>query len=208
MNIEILGGDGDPIAPTEFVKQLQAFDPALRVVWGARPYAKPCWVIERKVPQSLYYNTYLKGRDPERDRYAEQVIYTDDGKYFGKRLYDMMPEWHPVYFVVDQRGNKMDLGPQVIDYLRRNYERTLLGLPELSVKHLLIDRAKVEAEKEKRREDRLDRAAREVMEHKTNLWHDLFGFSGQAKTVKEGSEINGKPIEPIVCFTEVSKCVN
>ncbi len=193
-NLEILGGDGDPLPPTEFVRRLRAFDPALRVVWGVRPYAQPVWVIERKVPPELYYNTYLKGKDPERDRYAEQVIYTDEGKYFGKRLYDMMPEYHPVYFVIGHRGEKKELDGNVIDYLRQNYERTLLGIPELGLKHLILDRARVEADKARRKEDRIDRAAREIMDHKHEIWSDIFGFGGQPRSIKEGTDLWDAPL--------------
>jgi hypothetical protein len=207
-NLEILGGDGDPLPPTEFVKSLRAFDPALRVVWGARPYLRPCWVIERKVPPKLYYDTYFKGKDPELDRYAEQDMFSDTGTFIGKRLYDMMPDWHPVYFVVNRHGHKIDLGPHIIEHLRQNYERTLLGIPELSLKHLIIDRAKVEADKARRKEDRMDRAAREVMEHKTEIWKEYFGFSGQPAKVAEGSEINGEPINPVAAFKEDSCLVH
>lgn len=200
MSLQILGGDGDPVAPAEFTRQLKAFDPNLRVIWGSRSYAKPVWVIERKVPPELYYKTYFKGKDPERDRYAEQVIYTEDGKYFGMRLYDMMPEWHPVYFVINARGEKLELGVHVIDHLRKNYERTLLGIPELSLKHLVIDRQKVLDDRERRKEKRLEDAAREVMAHKTEIWSEYFAFGGQAKTVLPGTE----------AFTDTgeSKCVN
>lgn len=192
--LEIVGGDGDPLPPTTFEKQLRAFDLNLRVVWGARPYTRPCWVIERKVPPELYYKTYLKGKDPELDRYAEQTIYNHDGTLFGKRLYDMMPEWHPVYFVVNAKGDKLDLGPNVIDYLRRNYEYTLLGIPEIGIKTLITDRQKVQDIQDKKKADRLDRAAREVMDHKTEIWKDYFGFSGQPRTVLEGTELDDKKV--------------
>lgn len=187
--LEIVGGDGDPLPPTAFEKQLRAFDINLRVVWGARPYARPCWVIERKVPPELYYKTYLQGKDPELDRYAEQTIYNDNGTVFGKRLYDMMPTWHPVYFVINSKGEKLDLDSNVIEYLRRHYEQTLLGIPEIGIKTLITDHAKVEAEQAKRKEDRVDRAAREVMDHKTEIWKDYFGFGGQPRQVLEGTEL-------------------
>ncbi len=185
--------EGHRAPPSDFVKRLEAFDPNLRVVWGlgqAVPF--PGWVIERRIPDAMKAKVYGgKIRPADQQRYADQIITDHLGGTLGRRQFDMMPDWHPVYQVRDKHGPILELGEFVIDFLRRTYERTLLGHPELALRHLAEDRAAKEASDAAKHDERLDRAAREVMEHKNEIFPESFASSGQPADVMEGTELYG-----------------
>ncbi len=195
--ILLLTADGHRAPPSSFVKRLEAFDGNLRVVWGfgqGKPF--PGWVIERRIPnamKALVYGGATGLKPANRERYADQGITDDRGNRIGGRRFDMMPDWHPVYRVVNEDGDPiMELGEHVIDYLRRNYARTLLGQPQLSSKHHAEDLEATAQRKARERQELIDRAARKVMEHRydnTVFPENAMGFKGSRGIVKEGTEL-------------------
>lgn len=190
----ILSLEGHRVPPTAFVKRLEAFDPNLRVVWGinqAVPF--PGWVIERKIPGHMKEKVYGGDKkEPNRERFADQYVVDEKNKTVARRRYDMMPDWHPVYRVMDEWGDPItELGDFVIDYLRRHYMRTLLGFPELSARHHAQDLAEQAIREEKQHDQFLDEVSRKVMDHKYSIWSEVMAFGGQATTIKEGTDFNG-----------------
>lgn len=191
--IELLTADGRKAPPSDFAKRLEAFDPNLRAVWGLgqlTPFAG--WVIERRIPAAMKARVYADSdiKPANRERYADQVVLDEHGNVALRRAVDMMPDWHPVYQVMDEEGEPiLELGEFVIDYLRRNYDRTLLGVPELGLRHLSQDRAEKAIRDRKRKDELADRQARLVMDHKYEIWPEVMAFSGQPRFVKEGTEI-------------------
>lgn len=187
---EILSLEGHRVPPRYFVELLERFDPNLRIVWGlsqAVPFAG--WVIERKIPGHMKEKVYNRKDKPgNRPRFADQKIVDDNDRVIGRRQYDMMPDWHPVYRIMDEYGSPItDLGEFVIDYLRKNYERTLLGFPELSARHHDQDLADRAFREDLERETFLENVGRKVLEHKYSVWPEYFAFGPQATTIKEGT---------------------
>lgn len=193
MTATILTVEGHRAPPSDFVKRLAAFDPNLRVVWGlsqAIPF--PGWVIERRIPSEMKAKVYGRtNRRVDEERYADQIITDHLGGKIGRRQFDMMPDWHPVYTVRDKHGPILELGEFVIDFLRRTYMRTLLGFPELSLRHWQEDHAADQVAEEKRHDDLNDRIAHKIMDHKTEIFPDQFAFSRQPAKVQEGTEFYG-----------------
>lgn len=191
----VLTVDGHRAPPSDFIKRLEAFDPNLRVVWGlGQAFPFPGWVIERRIPAAMKARVYgaKKERPANQPRYADQILTDARGSAIGGRRYDMMPDWHAVYMVIGEDGKpQRELGEHVIDYLRRNYERTLLGFPELSMKHWHEDHAAQQVAEDKRHDELLDRAARKVMEHKAEIFPEQFAFSRAPEKVKEGTQFYG-----------------
>lgn len=189
---EILTLEGHRAPPVSFVKKLERFDSNLRVVWGlgqAVPF--PGWVIERRIPGHMKERVYRKTR-PQDARFADQAIVDSKGNALGRRRFDMLPDWHPVYQVMDGDGLPIvELGDFVIDYLRQPniYRRTLLGFSELSLKFLKEDHDANEERKEKRHGSFIDQAVESVMSHKTEVFPESFAFGGQPSKVHEGTEI-------------------
>ncbi len=187
----IFTAGGAPAPPSWFIKKLKAFDHNLRVSWGLglmNPF--PGWVIERRIPDDMKERVYnQKHKDPNRPRYAHQELRDEHG-YSGTRQFDMRPDWHAVYLVMNEfREPILELSENVIDYLRANYERTLLGFPELGRKHLLEDKRDQERRDRAKRERDLDRATEQVMENKYAIFSDVMGRSGQPAQVMEGTEL-------------------
>lgn len=200
---EVLTTDGRREAPVWFQKLLKRFDPCLRIRWGmdqAVPF--PGWIIERKVPDYMRARVTenverraLKSRIPGHwinERYAEQTIVDEHGNPIYRRLYDMMPEWHEVYRLKgDDDQPVLELGEFVIDYLRRNYDRTILGEPQLSLRY----HAQMQREFEEREAAKTARAteaaAEEVMDHKYEIWPEVLAFGGQpSKIFKESTDVS------------------
>lgn len=195
--------------PDWFVKMLKRFDPCLRIRWGmdqAVPF--PGWVIERKIPDYMRARVSeaverqsLKNRMPGHwinERYSDQSILDASGNVVYRRLYDMMPDWHEVYRLMDSEGNPIvEVGEFVIDYLRRNYDRTILGQPQLSLRYHAQMQKEYEARQEKIRQERLAKVADEVMDHKYEIWNDVMAFGGQPS-----KEFKEKPDERSVRGTE------
>jgi hypothetical protein len=193
--IETTITDGRRDAPVWFQKLLKRFDPCLRIRWGmdqAVPF--PGWIIERKIPD------YMRDRVSERversslrnkmpghwinERYADQTIVDEHGNPIYRRLYDMMPEWFEVYRLKDAEDKPvLELGEFVIDYLRQNYDRTVLGEPQLSLRYHAQMQREYQERQEKLKAERLDRVAEEVMDHKFEIFSDVMAFGGQASTV-------------------------
>lgn len=172
------------------MKQLERFDANLRVVWGfglGKPF--PGWVIERRIPDHMKAKVY--GDKPSnRTRFSDQWVVDEKGKTVVRRSFDMMPDYHPVYRVIGDDGQPiLDLGEHVIDYLRKNYTRTLLGFPELSLQHHREDQSLSETRKQKQDEQLWEDSSLKVMEHKTDVFPESFHFGGQPSQVKEGSEL-------------------
>jgi len=192
---EILTVEGHRAPPTQFVKMLERFDPELRVVWGlgqAAPF--PGWVIERRIPGHMKEKVAQAGRDraANRERFADQYIIDAQGRMVGRRLFDMIPDWHPVYCVMDGDGQPiLELGEWVINYLRQPhvYRRTLLGFPELSKRFLREDREEQAAREAKKDDERSDIIAQAVIDHRTEIFPEICGFSGQPSKILEGTEI-------------------
>jgi hypothetical protein len=188
---EILSVESYRKPPAEFVKQLERFDPDLRVVWGlgqAAPF--PGWVIERRIPGEMRAKFY-ENKPRGRERYAAQVV-VENGKVVGYRRFDMQPDYWPVYRVMNAEGEPIsELGEFVIDYLRIHYKRTLLGFPELSEKFHKEDLAEKEAAEVVGHDKFLDDTSRKVLEHRTEVWPEYFAHGGQPKQLKEGTEVYG-----------------
>jgi hypothetical protein len=187
----ILTAGGAPEPPSWFVQRLKDFDSGLRIVWGlgqGLPWAG--WTIERRIPEHLKAKVYKDdGKDPNRPRYMQQEIIDERG-IKSYREYDLRPDWWPVWNVVGPDGQAtMEVGEFVLDYLRRNYTRTLMGFPELSMKHWREDHADEPQREEARRQKRLDEATQEVMDHKYDIFSDTMAFGGQPKRVEEGTEL-------------------
>ena len=194
MAVEILTVDGHRAPPSGFVKKLERFDKDLRVRWGAGQ-AMPFfgWIIERRIPQNMKKKMHnetvekMKRKNPhwsDDGRYADQVIVDEHDNVILRRAYDMLPDWYEVYRCMDDRGEPVpELGEFVIDYLRQNYEKTLLGVPAL------IKQECREASDEKVRRDvaekyqRLDEAAQDVMDHRYKLFHETEAFVGPPSKV-------------------------
>ena len=194
MAIEILTADGNRAPPSGFVKMLERFDPDLRVRWGAGQ-AMPFfgWIIERRIPQKMKERAHsetvekMKRENPhwsDDGRYADQVIVDEHENVILKRAYDMLPDWHEVYRCMDANGHAVpELGEFVIDYLRKNYEKTLLGIPALA------ERERREAADDKAKRDgaakhqRIDEAAQDVMDHRRQIFHETEAFVGSPSKV-------------------------
>jgi hypothetical protein len=197
MAIEILTADGYRAPPSGFVKMLKRFDPDLRVRWGAGQ-AIPFfgWIIERRIPQKMKKRLHkdtvekMKKNNPhwsDDGRYADQVILDEHENVILKRAYDMLPDWHEVYRCMDNNREPVpELGEFVIDYLRKNYEKTLLGTPVLAER----ERRKAADEKAKRditvKYQRIDEAAQDVIDHRFEIFHETEAFVGPpAKVFKK-----------------------
>lgn len=160
----------------------------------------PGWVIERKVPDYMRARVTenverqaLKNKRPGHwinERYSEQTIVDEHGNPIYRRLYDMMPDWHEVYRCMDGEGKPiLELGEFVIDYLRLNYDRTILGQPQLSLRYHAQMQREYEAREEAKRQERTNRAAEAVMDHKFEIFSDVMAFGGQpSKVFKESHE--------------------
>ncbi len=195
---EVLTTTGRRDPPSWFVKVLKQFDPCLRIRWGmdqAVPF--PGWIIERKIPDYMRARVTeaverqgLKSKRPGHwvnERYADQVIVDEHGNPIYRRLYDMMPEWHEVYRLMGEDGKPfLELGEFVIDYLRRNYERTILGQPQLGLRYHAQMQKEFEAREEAKRVARTEAAAEAVMDHKYEIWSDTMAFSGQPSKIFKG----------------------
>lgn len=190
---EILTLEGHRAPPSSFVRKLEKFDPNLRVVWGlgqTSPF--PGWVIERRIPGHMKEKVYGGNKAANRERFADQYIVDANGSRIGRRQYDMMPDWHPVYCVMDGEGQPItELGEFVIEYLRQPnvYRRTLLGFPELSMKFMNEDRAEHQAAQDKKHDQLITEAAEQVVDRRTEVWPEHFGHSGQPNKVMEGTEL-------------------
>lgn len=192
MGVDILTADGHRVPPPWFVLKLEAFDPNLRVQWGfglARPW--PGWIIERKIPDEMKAKVY---QDPKkqanRERFKHQIIVGKNGERIADRQLDFMPDWHFVYAVCDTDGMPvLELGEFVIDYLRKNYNRTLLGHPELARRYVAQDDAEDAARLVKKDEQLLEDVADAVEDNKYQIFHETMARTGQPATVKEGTEL-------------------
>ena len=187
----ILTAGGSPEPPSWFVSRLKDLDPGLRIVWGlgqGLPWAG--WTIEREIPEHLKAKVYKDdGKDPNRPRYARQEI-VDERGVTSYREYDLRPDWWPVWNVVGPDGQAtMEVGEFILDYLRRNYARTLLGYPELSMRHWHEDHANQSSVEEANKEKRLDEATRDVMDHKYEIFEETMAWSGQPQRVAKGTEL-------------------
>ena len=194
MAIEILTADGHRAPPSGFVKMLERFDSDLRVRWGAGQ-AMPFfgWIIERRIPQKMKERAHsetvekMKRENPhwsDDGRYADQVIVDEHENVILKRAYDMLPDWYEVYRCMDANGEAIpELGEFVIDYLRKNYEKTLLGIPALAER----ERRKAADDKAKRdgaaKHQRIDEAAQDVMDHRREIFHETEAFVGPPSKV-------------------------
>ena len=194
MTAEILTAEGHRAPPSGFVKKLKVFDPNLRVRWGAGQ-AMPFfgWIIERKIPAEMKERTESamiakmkreNGHWTEDGRYADQVIVDEHENVILRRSYDMLPDWYEVYRCMDDAGQPIpELGDFVIEYLRRNYEKTLLGIPALASK----ERQKAADEKIARdlgrKMARIDQAAQDVVDHRYQIFHETEAFGGQPSQV-------------------------
>ena len=85
---------------------------------------------------------------------------------------------------MDANGEAIpELGEFVIDYLRKNYEKTLLGIPALA------ERERREAADDKAKRDgaakhqRIDEAAQDVMDHRRQIFHETEAFVGPPSKV-------------------------
>ncbi len=190
MSVQLLSADGRRIAPPSFVRLLAQFDRDLRVVWGfslGKPF--PGWVIERRIPGHMKAKVY--GSKPaNRTRFADQWIVDEKGKTVTRRSFDMMPDWHPVYRIVGEDNEPiLELGEHVIDYLRQHRNRTLLGFPELSMRHHEEDLREQAAMDEKRDEQLIAATAEKIMDRKTEIFPESFHFGGQPETVMKGTKI-------------------
>ena len=194
MAIEILTVDGHRAPPSGFVKMLEKFDPDLRVRWGAGQ-AMPFfgWIIERRIPQKmkerLHKDTVAKMQKDnphwsDDGRYADQVIVDEHENVILKRAYDMLPDWYEVYRCMDDNREPVpELGEFVIDYLKKNYEKTLLGMPVLAER----ERRKAADEKAKRdvaaKYQRIEEAAQDVIDHRYQIFHETEAFVGPPSKV-------------------------
>ncbi len=198
---EVLTTTGRHDAPSWFVKVLKQFDPCLRIRWGmdqAVPF--PGWIIERKIPDYMRARVsekverqalQAKGKMPGHwinERYADQTIVDEHGNPIYRRLYDMMPEWHEVYRLMDAEGKPvLEVGEFIIDYLREHYDRTILGQPQLSLRYHAQMQKDYEAREELKRAARTEAAAEAVMDHKYEIWSDTMAFSGQPSKIFKGA---------------------
>jgi hypothetical protein len=189
MTAKILTVDGHRAPPSGFVKILERFDSDLRVRWGAGQ-AMPFfgWIIERRIPQNMKERANdetvekMKMANPhwsDDGRYADQVIVDEHENVILRRAYDMLPDWHEVYRCMDADGEPVpELGEFVIDYLRKNYEKTLLGIPALAKR----ERRKAADEKATRdvavKYQRIDEAAQDVIDHRHQIFHETSAFVG------------------------------
>lgn len=196
----ILTVDGSRVPPSGFTRQLERFDPNLRVRWGmGQAFPFPGWIIERKIPEHMKKRLHeskvrkMAEKNPHWDsssRYADQVIVDEHGNVVLRRAYDMLPDWHEVYRAMDKDGNPiLELGEFVIDYLRRHYDRTLLGFPELGKRQHLADQEERRQRELRAKERRIDEAADAVMAHRHEIFPEILAFGGQPRTVKEGTEL-------------------
>ncbi len=197
---EVLTTTGRRDPPSWFVKVLKQFDPCLRICWGmdqAVPF--PGWIIERKIPDYMRarvsesverQSLASKGKMPGHwinERYSDQVIVDEHGNPIYRRLYDMMPEWHEVYRLMDAEGKPvLEVGEFVIDYLRAHYERTILGQPQLSLRYHAQMQKEFEAREEAKRVARTEAAAEAVMDHKYEIWNETMAFGGQPSKIFKG----------------------
>lgn len=187
----ILTAGGAPEPPSWFVKTLERFDANLRIVWGlGQGMPWPGWTIERRIPDHLKAKVYKDdGKDPNRPRYRRQTMIDDQGS-ISYREYDTRPDWWPVWNVVGPNGEPtLTVGDFIIDYLKRNYARTLMGFPELSMQHWREDHADQSAKEADRKEKRLAEATEDVMDHKYEIFSDVMAFGGQPKRIAEGTEL-------------------
>lgn len=192
MSISILTADGHPAPPSWFVAKLEAFDPNLRVTWGfglARPF--PGWVIERRIPNEMKARVYGNPSRPgNRERFAHQRIVERNGTVVAERAFDMMPDWHLVCRIATDDGTPiLELGEWVIDGLRREYERTLLGFPELARRYVAEDDRQHDAQMAKLNEQLVEEVADAVEDRKFEIFKDTMAIVGQPTAIKEGTEL-------------------
>lgn len=191
MDTVLFSAEGGRVPPSWIQKKLQAFDPDLRISWGMSiglPFAG--WIVERRIPDHMKAKVY---GDPKksanRERYSHQIILDEHGNRIPRR-FDMMPDWHFIYKVENEAGQPiLELGEFLVDYLRRNYERTLMGFPELSTRHHREDVAAREAVVLKFRKRVNEEIAEKVMDHRFEVFGDVMDRSGQPAQVMEGTEL-------------------
>lgn len=172
---EVLTVDGHRAPPTWFVKALERFDPNLRVKWGidqAVPW--PGWVIERRIPDHMKAVVYGRVNGP---RYADREITDHAGHVIGRQAYDMMPDWWEIHRV------EGELGEHVIDHLRRNYEKTLLGHPALAMRHSREFQAEQDARAAETVRKLDEEAVDRVMDDRNQIFKDQIAFGPQPAKV-------------------------